>query len=60
MAATQFYLLGDDPSTAREIDISSVTDEDELRHIVSAHLAIVEPKGKPAGAHSTTRSRSPG
>jgi hypothetical protein len=50
MVAKLFYLLGEDPSTAKEIDISSITDEDELRHTVSAHFAIVEPRGRPTGA----------
>lgn len=42
----QFYLLGEDPLTAfKEIDISSVTDEDDLRHTIAAHFAIVQSAG---------------
>ncbi|KAK6064245.1 cytochrome P450 [Seiridium cupressi] len=45
-APKQFYLLGEDPSTAcKEIDISSVHDEEDLRHTVAAHFAIVQPSG---------------
>lgn len=48
----QFYLLGEDVSTAREIDIPSTIDEDELRQLVSSHFAIVGAKGM----HSDTLS----
>jgi hypothetical protein len=40
-----FYLLGEDVSTAREIDIPSTVDEDELRQLVASHFAIVSAKG---------------
>lgn len=46
MATTkQFYLLGEDPSTSREIDITSISDEDDLKHTVAAHFAIVKSSG---------------
>ncbi|KAF2999609.1 hypothetical protein G7054_g10211 [Neopestalotiopsis clavispora] len=45
-ASKQFYLLGEDPVTSsKEIDISSVSDEDDLRHTIAAHFAIVQSSG---------------
>ncbi|KAK7746706.1 hypothetical protein SLS53_001893 [Cytospora paraplurivora] len=41
----QFYLLGEDVSTAQDIDIPSSIDEHELRDLVASHFAIVESKG---------------
>lgn len=48
MAARQFYLLGEDPSTAKEIDISTVSDEEDLKHTIAAHFAIVQSSGTKA------------
>lgn len=45
----QFYLLGEDVSTAREISIPSAVDEDELRQLVASHFAIVGAKGMHLG-----------
>ncbi|EMR62138.1 putative cytochrome p450 protein [Eutypa lata UCREL1] len=45
MSTQKFYLLGEDPSSAKEIDIPPQTDEESLRHLVAAHFAIVDPKG---------------
>lgn len=45
----QFYLLGEDLSTAREITIPSAIDEDELRQLVASHFAIVGAKGMHLG-----------
>lgn len=46
MVSKQFHLLGEDPAThAKEIDIATVTDEDELRHVIAANFAIVQPSG---------------
>lgn len=44
-ATKQFYLLGEDVSTAREIDIPTTGDEDELRQLVASHFAVVAAKG---------------
>jgi hypothetical protein len=44
----QFYLLGEDVSTAREIDIPSTIDEHELRQLVASHFAIVGAQGMQA------------
>jgi hypothetical protein len=42
----QFHLLGEDPTTAsKEIDITPVHDEDDLKHTVAAHFAIVQSSG---------------
>lgn len=44
-ATKQFYLLGEDVSTAREIDVPTTIDEDELRQLFASHFAIVAAKG---------------
>lgn len=44
-ATKQFYLLGEDVSTAREIDVPSTIDEDELRQLIASNFAIVGAKG---------------
>ncbi|CEJ89970.1 Putative Cytochrome P450 monooxygenase [[Torrubiella] hemipterigena] len=45
MVAQQFYLLGENVSTAREIEFEDKTDFETLRHIIAAHYAIVDAKG---------------
>jgi hypothetical protein len=45
MPATQFYLLGEDVSSARNIDIDPKSDLEDLKHLIAAHFAIVEPNG---------------
>lgn len=49
-ATKQFYLLGEDVSTAREIDVPSTLDEDELRQLIASNFAIVGAKGTHAPA----------
>lgn len=44
-ATKQFYLLGEDVSTAREIEVPSTIDEDELRQLIASNFAIVGAKG---------------
>lgn len=44
-ATKQFYLLGEHVSTAREIDVPSTIDEDELRQLIASNFAIVGAKG---------------
>lgn len=46
MSAKQFYLLGEDVSTAREIELPDSTDLEDLRHEIAAHYSIVDPSGK--------------
>lgn len=46
MTAQQFYLLGDNPSTARPIEVDGKLDIDGLKSLIAAHFAIVEPTGK--------------
>lgn len=45
MMSKQFYLLGEDVTTAREIDVSPDIELGDLQEIVAAHFGIVEPKG---------------
>ncbi|ROV97005.1 hypothetical protein VSDG_04135 [Cytospora chrysosperma] len=41
----QFYLSGEDVSTARDIEVPSSLDEQELRNLIASHFAIVDSKG---------------
>ncbi|KAF3766493.1 hypothetical protein M406DRAFT_277399 [Cryphonectria parasitica EP155] len=41
----QFYLLGEDVSTAQDIDVPSSIDENGLRQLVASHFAIVDSQG---------------
>ncbi|KAK7964518.1 hypothetical protein PG988_011492 [Apiospora saccharicola] len=45
MSTKTFYLLGDDVSTARQIDVPATIGEDELRQLVASYFAIVDSKG---------------
>ncbi|KAH8846409.1 hypothetical protein MCOR01_003609 [Pyricularia oryzae] len=45
MSSKLFYLLGNEPSTAIEIEIPSDTNDEGLQHLLASHFAIVEPKG---------------
>ncbi|KAJ5632842.1 hypothetical protein N7490_009181 [Penicillium lividum] len=45
MPVQRFYLLGNPVTSAKEIEIETKTDLDELRHLIAAHFAIVEPNG---------------
>ncbi|KAI1180701.1 cytochrome P450 [Nemania sp. FL0916] len=45
MPVIQFYLLGEDPTTARDIEIPDQIDQEDLRHLIASHFAIVEPQG---------------
>ncbi|EAW17263.1 cytochrome P450 [Aspergillus fischeri NRRL 181] len=40
-----FHLLGEPISTAKEIQFESMTTYEDLRHLIAAHFAIVEPNG---------------
>ena len=46
MTLQKFHLLGDDVSTARQIEVDSSTKLDDLKHLIAAHFDIVEPKGQ--------------
>jgi hypothetical protein len=46
MTIQQFYLLGDDPSSSRPIEVNATLDLDGLKNLIAAHFAIVEPTGK--------------
>jgi hypothetical protein len=45
MSTKQFYLLGESPANARDIEISSQIDQEGLQHLIASHFAIVEAKG---------------
>lgn len=45
MSAKQFYFLGEPISSARGVDVGSTSDLDELKNLIAAHFAIVEPSG---------------
>jgi hypothetical protein len=46
MPSASFYLLGEEPSTARVIDIPDRTDHEALQHLIASHFAVVHPKGE--------------
>lgn len=46
MSTKQFYLLGEDVSTAIEIELPESSDLEDLQHHIAAHYSIVDPKGK--------------
>lgn len=48
MSTKQFYLLGDDITSARDIELPESSDLEELQHHIAAHYSIVDPKGKSA------------
>lgn len=45
MTLQKFHLLGDIVSTTIPIEFDPLLQLDELKHLVAAHFAIVEPKG---------------
>jgi len=45
MPNKQFYLLGEDVTTAREIEVASDSELLDLQETTAAHFGIVEPKG---------------
>ena len=45
MATKHFYLVGSDPSTAREIDLSPAQDWIALQKYIALQYNIVEPTG---------------
>lgn len=46
VSTKQFYLSGEDVSTAQEIEVPSSIDEAGLQHLIASHFAIVEAKGE--------------
>ncbi|KAL2126982.1 hypothetical protein VTI74DRAFT_11532 [Chaetomium olivicolor] len=45
MASQRFYLLGEDPQTAIELEVPSPIDEEGLQHLIASNFAIVDHKG---------------
>jgi hypothetical protein len=41
----QFFLSGESPSAARDIDVDAHGTLYDLQSLIAAHFAIVEPKG---------------
>lgn len=50
MSTKQFYLLGESPATARDVEIPAQIDLEGLQHLIASSFAIVEPLGM---SHST-------
>ena len=48
----QFYLAGESPSASREVDVDANGSLYDLKDLIAAHFAIVEPSGMPVGAIS--------
>jgi hypothetical protein len=46
MVAKQFYLLGEDVTSARAIDIEPTVDYQGLQLLIAGQFAIVEPNGE--------------
>jgi hypothetical protein len=46
MPLQSFYLLGEDPATARDIDVDQNTSFNYLQQLIASHYAIVVPTGK--------------
>ncbi|KAL4790307.1 cytochrome P450 [Aspergillus venezuelensis] len=53
MPSQQFYLLGEPVSSARTIELDDVKDLDDLRTLIAAHFAIVEPSGIDFSSNNT-------
>jgi hypothetical protein len=47
MSSQQFYLLGEPAASARQISIETKSDVDQLKHLIAAHFAVMEPSGLP-------------
>ncbi|KAI2626255.1 cytochrome P450 [Xylaria nigripes] len=45
MPTKQFFLLGESPSSARDIELPSQIDQDDLRYLIASQFAIVDPHG---------------
>lgn len=45
MPYKRFYLLGEPVESARVIELDPALKRDELRNLVAAHFAIVQPNG---------------
>lgn len=46
MSSQQFYLHGETASSAKSITLDETASLDQVKHIVAAHFAIVEPNGQ--------------
>lgn len=44
--STHFHLLGEQPSTAIEFEVSTSSDFEDLQDLVASYFAIVEPRGE--------------
>jgi hypothetical protein len=46
MSSQTFFLLGEDVSTAKDIEINPSQSIDEVKLLIAAHFAIVDPSGE--------------
>ena len=56
MATKSFHLMGEDPSTAQQIELPASLDEQGLQHLIASHFAIVDPSGMSI-AHQKTQQK---
>ncbi|KAI0549789.1 cytochrome P450 [Xylaria curta] len=45
MSTKQFYLLGESPTSAQDVEIPFQIDQEGLQHLIASTFAIVEPQG---------------
>jgi hypothetical protein len=46
MSSQQFYLHGETASSAKSITLDETANLDQVKHVVAAHFAVVEPNGQ--------------
>ena len=51
----QFYLLGDEQASKREVDIGVPRDLEDLQYGISTEYGIVKPEGMPSSTQRRTR-----
>lgn len=56
MATQNFYLLGDSPSTAIEIEASHTMELVDLQGLIASYFSIVKPEGRLTHASNTDYS----
>lgn len=48
MSVQRFYLLGEPTSSAKEIEVGAIRTLVDLKDLLAAHFAVVEPSGETA------------
>ena len=46
MSVQRFYLLGEPTSSAKEIEVGAIRTLIDLKDLLAAHFAVVEPSGE--------------